>query len=100
MAKLAESAQGNMLFEDGSIAMNHDESLSQEEQSQEFKRVQRDLIQMYVDSALREGGGSGIKDVENYLYRIAPGFSHIAIETDFDGVPYYRAMWKDDKKAK
>lgn len=99
MAKLAESAQGNMLFEDGSIAMNYDESLSQEEQSQEFKRVQRDLIQMYVDSALGKGGG-GIKDVENYLYRIAPGFSHIAIETDFDGVPYYRAMWKDDKKAK
>lgn len=99
MAKLAESAQGNMLFEDGSIAINHDESLSQEEQSQEFKRVQRDLIQMYVDSALGKGG-SGIKDVENYLYRIAPGFSHIAIETDFDGVPYYRAMWKDDKKAK
>lgn len=99
MGKLAESAQGNMLFEDGSIAMNHNESLSQEEQSQEFKRVQRDLIQMYVDSALGKGGG-GIKDVENYLYRIAPGFSHIAIETDFDGVPYYRAMWKDDKKAK
>ena len=96
MGKLAESAQGNALFEDGSIAMNYDENLSEAEQSQEFKRVQRDLIQMYVESALGKGGG-GIKDVENYLYRIAPGFSHIAIETDFDGVPSYRAVWKEDK---
>lgn len=100
MGKIAESAQGNILFDDGSVRMPYDENLSEAEQSQEFKRVQRDLIQMYVDSALGKGGGSGIKDVEDYLYKIAPGFSHITVETDLDGVPSYRAVWKEDNKAK
>lgn len=99
MANLAESAQGNILFDDGSIAMSPSAGLSAEEQAREYKRVQRDLIQMYVDSALKNGG-SGLKDVENYLYRIAPGFSHIETEIDLDGVPSYRAVWKEDKKAK
>ena len=98
MAKLSEFEDGSAaLFDNGDIMMPYKEG-DESFQKKRFKEYQRELIQMYVDSELKNN--MGVADVENYLYRIAPGFSHIAIEPDLEGNIRHRAVWKDEKESK
>lgn len=94
MGQIAELPSGAAsLLDDGSVLMEYDGNLSKEDQAKEYKRAQRELIQMYIDSELKRAGGSGIEGVESYLYKIAPGFKGIETDVDLEGTPYYRALW-------
>ena len=93
MNTIAKNAQGDMLFDNGEFFTTVDPSMSEEDRVKESKRIQRDLIQMYIDSALSKG--DSYMDVRNHLLRIAPDFKDIVIDTSLDDVPQYRAVWKN-----
>lgn len=83
-----------VLFDNGGfMAPVSEQKLTPEEESARSKKIQRDLVQSFLESQVNK---PGFGDIKSMLRKNVPGFKDIAIDTDsLTGDQVYRAIWED-----
>lgn len=92
MQKIAES-DGAILFNNGEMIVPYSSEDSEEVRAKKAKEYKRELVQLYLDSAIKNGGN--LQDIRANISGMAPDFIDIAIDRDIEGNTSYTPLWKD-----